>query len=123
MPAARDHFADRRQHAQAEDIDLNDAGVFQRFLVPLHDRAVGHGGWLGGQAARQRHIGNDLAAVVDADMAHIAQQLLADIKEESPRCAGVFSRRAPPNDRARTGCMAGAKPQAFATSRRTLRWR
>ncbi len=90
---ALDHFRDRRQHAQAQHIDLDDAGVFQRFLVPLHHRAVWHCRRLGGQAARERQIGDDLAAVVDADMARIAQQALADIEKRFQMRRGILAAR------------------------------
>ena len=66
----------RRQHAQGQHVDFEQADGVQIVLVPLHDAAVGHGGVLDGYQARQRPARHDEAPRVLGKVARKIQQLL-----------------------------------------------
>jgi hypothetical protein len=59
----------RRQHAQAEQVDLEEAGVGAGVLVPLADATALHGGRQHRHQLDQRGGGDDHAAGVLADVA------------------------------------------------------
>ena len=80
-----DAFLEHGHHAQAEQIDLDDAQVGAVFLVPLHDGAAGHGGALDGDDAIQHSGADDHAAGVLAEMAR--QVLHAQAQVEIARDA------------------------------------
>jgi hypothetical protein len=56
-------------HAEAEQVDLDEAHVGAVFLVPLDDGAAGHGGALEGDDAVEHAGADDHAAGVLAEMA------------------------------------------------------
>src|SRR5690606_16325730 len=55
---------DRAQHAETENIDLQQAEILEIVLLPLDDRAIFHGGILDRDQFRQGTSGNDEAAHV-----------------------------------------------------------
>ena len=56
-------------HAEAEEIDFDEAEIGAVFLVPLHDGAAGHGGALDGDNAVEHACADDHSAGVLAEMA------------------------------------------------------
>ena len=58
----RDHFLDRREHAEAEEIDLDDAEVRAIVFVPLDDDAAGHRGRFERDDFVEPSFGHDHAA-------------------------------------------------------------
>ena len=56
-------------HAEAEQIDFDDAHVGAIFFVPLHDDAAGHGGGLERDDGIELSLADDHAAGVLAEMA------------------------------------------------------
>ena len=70
-----------RHHAQAEQIDLDEAHVGAVFLVPLHDDAARHAGVLERHDRRQRPLADDHAAGVLSEMARQVLHLLPQLRE------------------------------------------
>ena len=56
-------------HAEAEQIDFNDAHVGAILFIPLHDHAAGHGGGLERHDGIELSLADDHAAGVLAEMA------------------------------------------------------
>ena len=56
-------------HAEAEQIDFDDAHVGAVFFVPLHDDAAGHGGGFQRNDGIELSLADDHAAGVLAEMA------------------------------------------------------
>ena len=75
-----DAFLEHGHHAQAEQIDLDDAEVGAVFLVPLHHGAAGHGGALDGDDAIQHAGADDHAAGVLAEMARQVLHAHAEVE-------------------------------------------
>ena len=68
-------FADRRQHAQGQAIDLEDAQFVEVVFVPLDDRPLGHGRVFDRHQLAQRPAGHDHAAGVLREVPREADQL------------------------------------------------
>ena len=64
-----DGIFEHGHHAQAEQIDFDDAHVGAIFFVPLHDDAAGHGGGLERDHGIELSLADDHAAGVLAEMA------------------------------------------------------
>ncbi len=73
------------QGAQAEEVDLDEAGVLDVVLVPLHHHPSGHGGRLQRHQLGQRPAGDDHAADVDGEVARAAVDLAAEVHQQLPR--------------------------------------
>jgi hypothetical protein len=76
---------DDGHHAEAEEIDLDDAEVGAVFLVPLDDGAAGHGGALEGDDAVELALADDHAAGVLAEMARQVLQAVAELDQRAMR--------------------------------------
>ena len=124
---------DDGHHAEAEQIDFDDAEVGAVFLVPLHDDAAGHGGGLEGNDAVELALADDHAAGVLAEVARHVLHGHAEL-EIFGACAGAgrrsrhggrsgpwcrFRRATPRGRRAaeRRPRDSGSKPRALPTSR------
>ncbi len=70
-----DAVLDRREHAEAEEVDLEEARVGARVLVPLADLAPGHGCRLDGDELDERAGRDDHPARVLRDVAREAGDL------------------------------------------------
>ena len=120
-------------HAEAEEVDFDDAEVGAVFLVPLHDGAAGHGGALDRDDAIEHAGADDHAAGVLAEMAgkvcmreqssrYLAMRGMAHVEAGIDRSAWPWcrSRRATPSGRrgwrACASCCS-SKPSALPTSR------
>ena len=57
------------EHAEAEEVDFDDAEFFAVVFVPLEDGAAGHGGGLEGDDVIEAVIAEDHAAGVLAEVA------------------------------------------------------
>ena len=68
------------QHAEAEHVDLEDAERVEVVLVPLDDRAIGHGGVLDRHQLEERPAGHDEAADVLGEVAREADQLARQVE-------------------------------------------
>ena len=68
-------LADRREHAQAEAIDFEDAQLVEIVFVPLDDGATLHRGVFDRRQLAQRPLGHDHAADVLRQMPRKADQL------------------------------------------------
>ena len=64
-----DGILEHGHHAQAEQIDFDDAHVGAIFFVPLHDHAAGHGGRLERHDGIELSLADDHAAGMLAEMA------------------------------------------------------
>ena len=64
-----DGIFEHGHHAEAEQIDFDDAHVGAIFFVPLHDDAAGHGGGLERDDGIELSLADDHAAGVLAEMA------------------------------------------------------
>ena len=133
----RDGVLQHRHHAEAEQIDLDDAQVGAVVLVPLHDDAAGHGGGF------ERHDGIELsladhhAAGVLAEMARqilhrfaqleiFAQARMIQIEAGIVKAVveRVVERRDTPRWRPAAETLSrvsGSKPSALPTSRAAMR--
>jgi len=69
------------EHAEAEEVDLDDAEAFTIVLVPLDDGAVGHGGGLKGNDGVQSVVADDHAAGVLAEVAREGEDFVVEMKE------------------------------------------
>ena len=69
------------EHAEAEEVDFDDAEVFAVVFVPLHDGAVGHGGGLDGDDVVESVVADDDAAGVLAEVAGEAEELVEEVGE------------------------------------------
>ena len=78
-PQHDERVLERRQHPEAEQIDLDDAEVGAVLLVPLHDHAVGHAGGLERHHLVEPPARDDHPARV---LAEVARQVL-DLGEQS----------------------------------------
>ncbi len=86
-----DGVLDRRQHPQAEQVDLEEAGVGARVLVPLADLTPGHRRRLDGDEVDQRPRRDHHPARVLRDVARQAGDLPGQGAERIPARAGVLS--------------------------------
>ncbi len=78
-----ERLADAREHAQAEDIDLEHAHGVDVVLVPLDDGAVLHRGVLDGDEVAERRVGDDEAADVLGEVAGEADELGGEPEHEA----------------------------------------
>ena len=78
-----DAALDGRQHPEPEQVDLQEAGVRARVLVPLDDLPLGHGRGLDGQMSRALG-GDDHPARVLRDVARQAGRLPDEAREGLP---------------------------------------
>jgi len=69
-------FPNRRQHSQGQTVHLQNAQRIDVVLVPLDERAVGHGRVLDGHHLAQRSAGHDEPAHVLREMPWEADDLL-----------------------------------------------
>ena len=83
-----DAVLDGAQHAQAEQVDLEEAGVAAGVLVPLADLAAGHRGGLHGDELDERPAGDDHAARVLRDVARQPGDLVGQRAEGAPAARG-----------------------------------
>ena len=74
-------FANRREHAQAQAIDLEDAQLVEIVLVPLDDRAVRHRGVFDRHQFAQRPLRHHHAADVLRQMPREADELVHAVDE------------------------------------------
>ncbi len=74
----RERLREHRQHAQAEEVDLEDAERVQVVLLPLDDGAVLHRGVLHRHHLGQLAVGDDEAAHVDGEVPREALQHLGE---------------------------------------------
>ena len=91
---AVDRIFDRREHAEPEQVDLQEAGIAAAVLVPLADLAAGHRGGLHGHEVDQRPGRDDHAAGVLADVARQPGDLARQLAERVPARARVRAGRA-----------------------------
>ena len=84
-PAVRIHQPNRvlqhRHHAEAQQIDLDDAHVGAVVLVPLHDDAAGHAGVFERDDRRQLALADHHAAGVLAEMPRQVLHLIPEPRE------------------------------------------
>ena len=67
-------------HAEAEQVDFDDAHVGAVFFIPLHDDAAGHGGGLEGDDGVELSLADDHAARVLAEMARKIEHRQAELE-------------------------------------------
>ena len=79
-----DAVLDRRQHPEPEQVDLEEARVRARVLVPLAELAAGHRGGLDGDELDQRTRRHDHPARVLRDVAREAGDLAREPRERAP---------------------------------------
>ena len=79
-----DAVLDRREHPEAEQVDLEEAGVGARVLVPLADLAAGHRRRLDGDELDERPRGDHHPAGVLRDVARQACDLARQLREGAP---------------------------------------
>ena len=77
------------KHAEAEEVDLDDAEVLAVVLVPLDDGAVGHGGGLEGDDGVEAGVADDHAAGVLAEVAGEGKDGLVEVEEGGEAGVGV----------------------------------
>src|SRR5215472_13610753 len=75
-----DRIFEHGHHAQAEQIDFDDAEIGAVVLVPLHDYASGHGGRLQGDHRIERALADHHAAGVLAEMTRQILQAHAQVQ-------------------------------------------
>ena len=78
-------LADAGQHAEGEDVDLEDAEGVEVVLVPLDEGTVGHGGILDRHHLGQRPLGDDEPADMLGEVAGRADQFARQIDREAQR--------------------------------------
>ncbi len=76
--------ADGREHAQGEEVDLDETGIVDGVLVPLADEAPGHACGLNRYDGGERLGRDDDAADVLADVAREAGDLAGQLDEILP---------------------------------------
>ncbi len=107
-------LADAGQHAERQDVDLEDAERIQVVLVPFHHGALGHGGIGDRHHLVEPALGQDEAADMLGQMPRKADQLagqserqaeplLARIEAPLARCLGADAVAAPAPGRAGQG--------------------
>ena len=85
-----DGLLDRREHPEPEQVDLQEAGVGARVLVPLADLAAGHRRRLHRDEVDQRPGGDHHPARVLGDVARQAGDLARQLAEGLPARARVL---------------------------------
>ena len=83
-----DALLDRRQHPQAEQVDLQEAGVVARVLVPLAHLPAGHRRRLDGDELDQRPRRDHHPARMLRDVAREPADLGAELAERAPAGRG-----------------------------------
>ena len=86
-----DAVLDGGEHPEAEQVDLQEAGVGARVLVPLADLAPLHRRRLDGDELDQRPAGDDHPARVLGDVPREPGDLVRERSERSPAGGGVVS--------------------------------
>lgn len=71
----------RGEHAEAEEVDFDDAEVFAVVFIPLHDGAVGHGGGLEGDDGVEAGVADDHASGVLAEVAGVGEDGFVEVDE------------------------------------------
>ena len=79
-----DAVLDRGEHPEPEQVDLEEAGVGARVLVPLAELATGHRRRLHGDELDERAGGDDHPARVLRDVAREARDLAREPGERAP---------------------------------------
>ena len=79
-----DAVLDRREHPEAEEVDLEEPRVRARVLVPLAELATGHRGRLHGDELDQRPRRDDHPARVLRDVARETRDLAGEPRERAP---------------------------------------
>lgn len=77
-----DGVVDRREHAQAEQVELDQADGGAVVLVPLQDGAVGHAGPFDGDDLADGSVGDDHAAGVDAQVSWRVLELAGQFQHQ-----------------------------------------
>ena len=126
---AVDRVLDRREHAEPEQVDLQEAGVAAAVLVPLADLAARHRGRLHRHEVDQRARRDDHPARVLADVARQPGDLARQLAERVPARARCARPAAPSTSsatrvasqpsvtRASRSSSANGRPSALPTSR------
>ena len=78
-----ERVVDRGQHAEAQQVELHQAGRRAVVLVPLEHRAVLHAGPLGGAHLDDRSVADDHPARVDAEVAGQVEEAVGQIEHRS----------------------------------------
>ena len=81
-PEHRERVAQQREHAQAEQVDLDQPEVGEIVLVPLHDRAVAHRRPLDRRDLDQRRARDHHPAAVDPHVARETVDAPADAQQQ-----------------------------------------
>src|SRR4029077_16143513 len=81
---AVDRVLDGREHAETEQIDLQEAGIAAAVLVPLADLTTGHRGGLDRNEIDQRPGRDDHSPRMLADVTRQARDLLRQLTKRSP---------------------------------------
>ncbi len=79
-----DAILDRGEHPQAEQVDLEEAGVGARVLVPLAELAAGHRRRLNGHELDERPRGDHHSAGMLRDVARETGDLVCELGEGAP---------------------------------------
>ena len=74
-------FFDHRHHAEAEQVDLDDAHVGAVFFVPLHHHAAGHGGGFERDDGIELVLADHHAAGMLAEMARKVLRHAVEVQE------------------------------------------
>ncbi len=128
--------AKRGQHAEAEQVHLQQLQLVEIVLVPLHDGAILHGGVLDRHQLIETAGGNDDAADVLRQVAREAHQLVRELHHlHEHRAFGIDAgfahallvdlgcRPTTEWSRASRASCSGSSPKALPTSRTALRGR
>lgn len=103
-----DGVVQRRQHPEAEQVELDQTDCGTVVFVPLQDAAVLHAGPFGGTYVGDGPVADHHAAGVDAQMPGHAEDLT---RQPGDRCGASSGLRL------HASCWPGAKPNARAMSR------
>jgi len=76
-------LGDEAERTQRQEVDFDQAGIFDAVFVPLADDATGHGGGFERDDLVQGRAGDEHAAGVDGEMARAAVDLAQEIGEQS----------------------------------------
>ena len=98
---------DQREHAEREEVDLDEPGVVAGILVPLAEVAALHRRGLDRHQVDERGGGDDHAADVLGDVAGEAGELLGQLDQVAPGRRVQARRRTP-------GCAPARRPRSPA---------
>ena len=122
-----DHQVQRGEHAQPEQVELDQPGGRAVVLVPLHHAAAGHPRPLHRHHLGHRPVADDHAAGVDAQVPGEAEQLVGQGHHLLRHAVRRAARRPGPDQRSirllQASCWPGENPSALAMSRTADRGR